>query len=89
MVNYRPISLIGCLYKIVAKILANCLNDIIGSIVDKVQSSYVKDKNILDGPLVMNEIFTWDKKVKKPKFLLGENGELRYIVVFLLQEPHS
>lgn len=71
LVDYRPISLIRCLYKINAKILANRLKDVIGSVVDEVQSSYVKDRNILDGPFVMNEIFTWAKKAKKISLQVG------------------
>lgn len=59
--DYRPISLIGCIYKIVAKILANRLKGV-GSVVDEVQSVYIKDRNILDGPFIINEIFTWAKK---------------------------
>lgn len=40
LVDYRPFSLIGCLYKVVAKLLANRLKRVIGSVVDKVQSAY-------------------------------------------------
>lgn len=54
--EFRPISLIGCLYKIIAKILATRLKSVIGSIIDEVQSAYIEGRNILDGPLIVNEI---------------------------------
>lgn len=57
------------MYKVVANLLATRLKHVIGSVVDEVQSTYVHDRNILDGPLVMNEIFSWAKQCKKKIFL--------------------
>lgn len=34
------------------------------NIIDEVQSAYVDGRNILDGPLIINEVCTWAKKVK-------------------------
>lgn len=56
--DYRPISLLGYVYKIVAKILANHLKVVLGSVVDEVQTAYVNGRNILDGPLMMNEMYS-------------------------------
>ncbi|KAL4592366.1 hypothetical protein LXL04_005358 [Taraxacum kok-saghyz] len=67
--DFRPISLIGSLYKIIAKILSSRLKKVIGSSIDEVQSAYVDGRNILDGPLTVNEICAWAKKTKK-KILL-------------------
>nr|GEY90244.1 RNA-directed DNA polymerase, eukaryota [Tanacetum cinerariifolium] len=39
--DFRPISLIGSLYKIIAKILANCLVGVLEDIVSDVQSAFV------------------------------------------------
>lgn len=63
--EFRPISLIGCMYKIVAKLLANRIKKLIGSVVDEVQSTYVEGRNILDRPLIVNEICSWAKKYRK------------------------
>lgn len=52
------------MYKIGAKIHACRIKKVIGSVVDEVQSAYVEGGNILDGPLVVNEIYSWAKKLK-------------------------
>ncbi|GJY97741.1 RNA-directed DNA polymerase, eukaryota [Tanacetum coccineum] len=63
--DFRPISLIGSLYKIIAKVLANRLVDKLGSIVNEVQSAFVKDRQILDGPFILDELIQWCKKKRK------------------------
>ncbi|GJS69302.1 hypothetical protein Tco_0702143 [Tanacetum coccineum] len=45
--DFRPISLIGCQYKIIGKILANRLSGVIGSCINPVQSAFIKGRNIL------------------------------------------
>jgi len=47
--DFRLISLVGCMYKVLAKILANRLRPIIGSVVSDSQSAFVKGKQILNG----------------------------------------
>lgn len=67
--DYRPISLIGSLYKIIAKILASRIRMVMGECIDEVQTAFVKGRDILEGPLIVNEICTWGKKRNK-KILL-------------------
>ncbi|GJW03090.1 RNA-directed DNA polymerase, eukaryota [Tanacetum coccineum] len=62
--DFRPISLIGSLYKIIAKILANRLVDKLGSIVNEVQSAFIADRQILDGPFILDELIQWCKRKK-------------------------
>nr|GEU95213.1 RNA-directed DNA polymerase, eukaryota [Tanacetum cinerariifolium] len=47
MKDFRPISLIGCQYNIVGKILANRLSLVIDGLVSKEQSAFVRDRQIL------------------------------------------
>ncbi|GJS57898.1 RNA-directed DNA polymerase, eukaryota [Tanacetum coccineum] len=57
--DFRPISLIGSMYKIIAKILANRLVLVLGDLVNEVQSAFIADRQILDGPFILNEIVQW------------------------------
>ncbi|MCI17898.1 cysteine-rich receptor-like protein kinase, partial [Trifolium medium] len=41
--DFRPISLVGSLYKILAKVLANRLRLVIGSVIPESQTAFVKD----------------------------------------------
>nr|GEZ87157.1 RNA-directed DNA polymerase, eukaryota, reverse transcriptase zinc-binding domain protein [Tanacetum cinerariifolium] len=63
--DFRPISLIGSLYKIIAKILANRLVGVLGDLVSEVQSAFFPDRQILDGPLILNEVLQWCKAKRK------------------------
>nr|GFB04816.1 RNA-directed DNA polymerase, eukaryota, reverse transcriptase zinc-binding domain protein [Tanacetum cinerariifolium] len=54
--DFRLISLIGSLYKVIAKILTNCLVNVTGDLVNEVQSAFVAERQILDGPFILNEV---------------------------------
>ncbi|KAL7593363.1 hypothetical protein Lser_V15G33806 [Lactuca serriola] len=66
--NFRPISLIGCLYKTIAKVLAERLKKVVHLVVSPNQTAFIKDRYILDGPLILNETISWLKKCKKKAF---------------------
>ncbi|GJZ22800.1 RNA-directed DNA polymerase, eukaryota, reverse transcriptase zinc-binding domain protein [Tanacetum coccineum] len=63
--DFRPISLIGCQYKIIGKLLANRLSSVIGDVISPEQSAFIKGRNIFDGPLIINEVMDWYRKRKK------------------------
>ncbi|KAK9057871.1 hypothetical protein SSX86_022710 [Deinandra increscens subsp. villosa] len=67
--DYRPISLVGIQYKVIAKILANRLASVIDIVISQEQSAFVKNRQILDGPLLLNEILDYAHG-KKLKLLL-------------------
>ena len=67
--DFRPISLVGSLYKVRAKALANWLKKIMGRLVNKAQNVFVEGRQILDAPLITNEVI--DSMLRK-----GEKGIL-------------
>ncbi|XP_071687386.1 uncharacterized protein [Rutidosis leptorrhynchoides] len=54
--DFRPISLIGSFYKIVAKILVNRLCSVIHRVISCEQSAFIRGRQILNGPLMLSEI---------------------------------
>ncbi|GJY66889.1 RNA-directed DNA polymerase, eukaryota [Tanacetum coccineum] len=59
--DYRPICLIGCVYKVISKLLASRLARAIDSVISPNQSAFIKGRQILDGFLIANEIIRMDK----------------------------
>ncbi|KAJ9565965.1 LOW QUALITY PROTEIN: hypothetical protein OSB04_001931 [Centaurea solstitialis] len=49
----------------IAKVLANRLKSVIHAVIGQEQMAFVKDRSILDGPLIISELISWAKKVKK------------------------
>jgi len=54
--QYRPISLVGALYKIISKVLAERIKKVLSSIIDDSQSTFLKDRGILDSVLMANKV---------------------------------
>lgn len=76
--DYRPISLIRSLYKIISKVLANKIKLVIPSIISEEQSAFVEGRSILDGILIANEIVDWWKKTKRRGIILKLDFEKAY-----------
>lgn len=54
--DFRPISMVGCLYKIVTKLLARRLQHVMSSIIGPQQSGFIRGRQILDGALIAGEL---------------------------------
>lgn len=54
--DYRPICLVGCIYKIIAKVLAGRIKRVLSSIISRCQSAFVLGHQMLDGVLIANEL---------------------------------
>lgn len=68
--DYRPISLIGSMYKILAKVLSARIKSTIPLVVGEVQSAFSEGKNIQDGILIANEIVDGWKKERKQGLII-------------------
>ncbi|GJW24668.1 RNA-directed DNA polymerase, eukaryota [Tanacetum coccineum] len=76
--DFRPISLIGSLYKIIAKLLANRLVGVLSNLINEVQSAFVADRQILDGPFILNEVLQWCRKKRKHALIFKVDFEKAY-----------
>nr|GEX45471.1 RNA-directed DNA polymerase, eukaryota [Tanacetum cinerariifolium] len=63
--DFRPISLIGSVYKVITKILPNRLALVISDLVSETQSAFVANRQILDDPFILNEVLNWCKRKRK------------------------
>ncbi|GJT85375.1 RNA-directed DNA polymerase, eukaryota, partial [Tanacetum coccineum] len=73
--DFRPISLIGSMYKITGKIMVNRLVLVLGDLVNEVQSAFIVDRQILDGPFILNEIIQWCQSKKKQSLVFKVDFE--------------
>lgn len=66
---HRPITMVACLYKILAKVLANRLKKVIGKIISFSQSTFLEGRKLMDSVVALNELVHY-LKMKKKKGLL-------------------
>jgi len=73
--DYRPICLLGTLYKLLSKVLARRLVVAMETIISTSQSLFLKGRNFLDGVIMVNEIMDFMKRTKGQVFILKVDFE--------------
>ncbi|XP_028112042.1 uncharacterized protein LOC114310295 [Camellia sinensis] len=68
LIDFRPITLVSSVYKILAKVLSRRLRQVLPMIISEVQYGFLSGRCIFDGILIANEVMDWRKKTKSKEF---------------------
>jgi hypothetical protein len=78
MPEFRHISLLGSVYKIVVKVLATRLGVVMGKLISKNQSAFNKGRILVDGVLTVNEVVDLAKRAKEKCIIFKVGFEKAY-----------
>jgi len=76
--QYRPISLVGAMYKIISKVIAGRIKRVLPSIINDSQSAFLKDIGILDSVLLVNEAIEDMRRSERSGLCLKVDFEKAY-----------
>lgn len=79
--DFRPISLVGCMYKLIDKVLANWLQCVIGNVISDSQSTFISGRQILDNILTTNVVVDEVRNSKEELLMFKVDFEKVYDLI--------
>ncbi|GKU95494.1 hypothetical protein SLEP1_g8850 [Rubroshorea leprosula] len=76
--EYKPISLIGVMYKVVAKLLVSRLCKVMHKIIGEQHMAFINGRQLVDGVVIANEVIDEAKRKRKKSFVFKVNFEKAY-----------
>jgi hypothetical protein len=76
--DFRPISLIGSVYKLLAKVLANRFSGVLGALISDSQNTFVGGRQMVDSVLIANEVLDSRMKSGSPRLICKLDVEKAY-----------
>ncbi|VVA31869.1 Hypothetical predicted protein, partial [Prunus dulcis] len=76
--DFRPISLVTSLYKVISKVLASRLREVLGNTISQSQGAFVQKRQILDAVLVANEVVEEVRKQNRKGLVFKIDFEKAY-----------
>ncbi|XP_016173366.1 uncharacterized protein LOC107615862 [Arachis ipaensis] len=76
--DFRPISMVGCVYKVIFKVLVRRMRTVMPDLVGETQSAFVKGRKIHDGALIACETVQWLKSRRKKATIIKLDFQKAY-----------
>jgi hypothetical protein len=84
--DFWPISHVGGIYKIIAKVLANRLKSVLEKVISKSQSAFIKGRQILDPILIANDCLDSRLKSREQSVICKMNRSFKLGFSFVYVE---
>ena len=78
MKDFRPISVVGGLFKLLTQVLANKLEEVMGEVVSDFQCAFIKGRQILDAVPIASEVIDSKLKSNTLRLILKMDIEMTY-----------
>jgi len=76
--QFRPISLVGVFYKIVTKVLAGRIKEVLALVIDEHQSAFLRNRGLLDSVLIANDVVEEVRRNMRSAFCFKVDYEKAY-----------